>query len=282
MRGFSYTTRAIFSFIHFIERRLGAEFLYDKSRINYESLELLELFELVEKLRRIGIIRSYHRTPKLPDEPRTMGWGIEYAIEDNQYHQAGGGSADDEPLALTKALAEAIERNAWFTFEDFKKITRAITADIAKKENFLNPESFSGYTKEQRRRDSRLSLSSSDQFTWVSGYSWTRKAPIWIPVQIVSGKRNFRAHSPSSGEPAIRASITTGIATHPVRIQALLSGALEVIERDAFMITWLNQLSPSRICFQYPCEHCKQNQAELIQQANLELLHAGLKRKFYH
>ena len=43
--------------------------------------------------------------------------------------------------------------------------------------------------------------------------------------------------------PHIRDSISTGLATGSTRLQAIENAALECIERDAIMITWLNELS---------------------------------------
>ena len=43
--------------------------------------------------------------------------------------------------------------------------------------------------------------------------------------------------------PHIRDSISTGLATGSTRLQAVENAALECIERDAIVITWLNQLS---------------------------------------
>jgi ribosomal protein S12 methylthiotransferase accessory factor len=44
-------------------------------------------------------------------------------------------------------------------------------------------------------------------------------------------------------EPLIRFPISTGLATGRTKVEALLGGVLEVIERDAFMIMWMNTLS---------------------------------------
>jgi ribosomal protein S12 methylthiotransferase accessory factor len=67
---------------------------------------------------------------------------------------------------------------------------------------------------------------------------------IYLPAQTVSAlstKEFFR------GEPLIRHRNTTGLATWPTKTGARLAGALEVIEREAYMIMWLNQLTLPRI-----------------------------------
>ncbi|MCX6790134.1 MAG: YcaO-like family protein [Candidatus Kaiserbacteria bacterium] len=216
----SLTAKAISSFVHFLEQRLGAEFVYDHATIRNESLDLVKILELAEILRSRGVIRSYARVPRLSDEPNIASWRAEYVIEGGKREGAGGSALDNDSLALTKTLAEAIERNIWFTHSDFSPSRRATLSEI-EREDFLHPESFVSYNDLERKNNPRLALKPSDSFHWVKGYSWTKEKSSWVPAQIISGHSALRAFSHS--------------------------GALEVIERDAYMITWLNQLSPPRI-----------------------------------
>lgn len=247
MRSSSRSSAAIASFVQFIEQRLGAAFVYDQAYTGYESLDLVPLLELAETLKSHGIIRSYDRGPALPDEPRIAYWRAEYAKGDGKYERSGGNTLDNQALALTKALAEAVERHIWFTSDTFAPLRVATLFDMGKNAAFLHPNRFAGFSAEQRTQNPRLPISSTDTFTWVKGHSWTQNKPVWVPAQTVSGHKKLQAFSPSSGEPAIRASITTGLATHPDRTQAILSGALEAIERDAYIITWFNQIAAPRV-----------------------------------
>lgn len=247
----SSTSRAILAFVNFIEKRLGAEFVYDLARIRYEPLTLVPLLNLAEKLRALGVIQSYGRKRSgisgFPDEPKVSHWYAKYATSTDAYNWSGGSSLEHDELALVKTLAEAIERNAWYRHDTFPRIRSASINDLKDSDDFLYPQSFVGFTKHQRDTISRLRFDSNTSFKWVRGHSWTRNRPVWVPAQIVSGKEGLKAFSKSSHEPVIRTSITTGLATHPNRKSALLLGAFECIERDAFMITWLNQLTPPRV-----------------------------------
>lgn len=240
------SAQMIVSFIRFLERRLGAQFVYDGARIGYASPELIDLFELAETLRRRGVIHSYGKKSKLADEPPFAHW---YAIVANEERNLAAGSfPDNERLAFASALAEAIERYVWFESTDQFPTLRSATVDVmAKSGDAILPERFAGYSPAQRKENPRLQWGAESRFAWVKGYSWTQERPVWMPVQIVSGHKKLRAFSKLSAEPAIRASITTGLATHPERINALLGGALEIIERDAYSIMWLNQLSLPRL-----------------------------------
>jgi len=245
LHGSSRSAEAVASFIRFLERRLGAEFVYDQARIGYTPFELIELLELAETLRARDIIRSYGRNPDLPDEPRVAHWYTEYVAEGHK--KSAGSSLDDEPLALTKALSEALERHLWYEHDQFASLRSAPLSVMEREEAILHPMRFAGFSGSQRKQHPRLAFSSTDSFLWVKGYSWVGEKSVWVPAQIVSGHTKLRAFSPSSQEPVIRSSITTGLATHPLRTNALLSGALEVIERDAYSITWMNQLTPPRM-----------------------------------
>jgi ribosomal protein S12 methylthiotransferase accessory factor len=245
-RNSSFATRSIISFIHFLEQRLGAEFVYDATNIGYESSNMAGVFELAEALRAQGVISLYGRHTSLPDEPRIAYWFAKYGIKGDR--RATGSSVDDNRLAFTIALAEAIERYVWFECTDqFLDLRNATVSEITKNKEALSPERFVGYSDFQRENNPQLHYKPSDVFAWVEGYSWTKEKSSWVPAQIVSGHKTLLAGKPPRMEPAIRQAITTGIAVHPKRINALLSGALEVIERDAYIIMWLNQLSLTRI-----------------------------------
>lgn len=74
-----------------------------------------------------------------------------------------------------------------------------------------------------------------------------------LPAQAVSGVRGLRV-ADGRNEPLIRPGTTTGLATWSTKEGAQLRGMLEIIERDAYMITWLNQLIVPRIRLRSICE----------------------------
>jgi len=245
LHGNSGITASIESFVRFMEKRLGASFVYDASRIPFGRSDLVELFEIAEKLRAAGVIRTYLKTYGFPDEPRLYQWHATCATPNR--HIAGGVSIEDDRAALTATLAESLERYVWLEMTDyFEEPRRATAGEALTNGNTLDPERFAGYSNAQRRAHKRFTLSKQAAYLWTRGYSWTSKRPVWVPAQVVSGKYGGSNFCGQAVEPIIIAPITTGLATGPTREFALLNGALEVIERDAFMITWLNQLTPHR------------------------------------
>lgn len=243
LHGTSLWARSIATLAQLIERRTGGHVLYDGQRIPFEKEDLLDLFEVAETLKAAGVIEGYGAQHRLADEPKMRQWRVDISRD----RLAGGCSVDNERLALTAALAEGLERYLWFSATDyFRSPTYATDAEIGSRGRAVHVRSFESFTDEQRNADAKLKLSDSARYLWVRGYSHTAAAKTWVPAQTISGKHgaeNFR----NGGEPVIVTPITTGLATGPTREFALLNGALEIIERDAFMITWLNQLTPPRI-----------------------------------
>lgn len=77
---------------------------------------------------------------------------------------------------------------------------------------------------------------------WVPARSLVTNQEIWVPAQTV-----FLAYKPRQAEPLICPPSSNGLATGPTLPEAILRSACEVIERDAFMITWLNRLPCQRV-----------------------------------
>jgi ribosomal protein S12 methylthiotransferase accessory factor len=75
------------------------------------------------------------------------------------------------------------------------------------------------------------------EMAWSWGYNLTRNKPVLVPATAVS----YGSDDELLGE------TSSGVAAHSSRGGALLNAALELIERDAFMIHWLQMLSPPLI-----------------------------------
>lgn len=73
---------------------------------------------------------------------------------------------------------------------------------------------------------------------WVHGYSLTHDRPVLVPRCVAS-------YGPPGGDLVDECS--SGVAARTSLGEAVLRGMFEMVERDAFMITWLNRLSPPLI-----------------------------------
>jgi len=73
---------------------------------------------------------------------------------------------------------------------------------------------------------------------WVRGFSLPGGEAAFLPVQLV-----YLTWQRVPGEAAIGYATSSGLACGPTQAEAVLAGLLELIERDAFVLTWANRLS---------------------------------------
>lgn len=74
---------------------------------------------------------------------------------------------------------------------------------------------------------------------WVWGFSFTRGEPILIPQAYAY----YRAHATDRNDPSFAYEISNGCALGSCLEEAILYGILEVVERDAFLMTWYARLA---------------------------------------
>lgn len=242
--------RAVASFLKFIEKKLNVSVIKNL-RGTTQGGSLTAPLQLAKLLREEGVIKNIGRFPDLPDEPRTKSW---YAIcNDPAHHHVAGMSYENNADALYAALAEGLERYLWFTQNDyFVKPTRTTTAGIRETGACIAPEEFAGFSEEQRAPTPQRILRPDDEYVWIQGTSLLTGTPVYVPAQTVSrvGLKDPRG---TGKEPLIRQPTTNGLATWPTKTGARLAGANEVIEREAYMIMWLNQMTLPRISLESLC-----------------------------
>jgi ribosomal protein S12 methylthiotransferase accessory factor len=205
------------------------------------------LFEVVDCLvdERVGIIRHVFearrdaRAPKLfcfyavASDTKALGFQKNYA-------DAAGASAD-RAEAMAKAIGEAVERYCAAIYDGeelpFSSYNSAVFPCIA-------PEQFALYSQKQYAdgcfpyrpftRDTAIRWRSSIDL--LTGGTW------YVPAAMV-----YVPYIYQEGETPIVQPISTGLACHGSEAEASISGMCEVIERDAFTITWQAKLSPPQL-----------------------------------
>ncbi len=240
--------RSMEAFFAFLERKTGTTILFDRRRFPFGRADLAEVHRIASLMHGAKIIDSYNRLASLlPDEPPIKSWTCRLAnknIGDEKF--TGGASVDNDSDALYAALAEALERYLWYTQTDyFVKPIRTTTVGIARRGRYIPPERFMGFSAEQRALDPKLTLAPDATYLWIQGTSLQSGKKVYVPAQVVSAAA--RSREKSHREPLIKMVTTIGLATWPEQNEARLRGALECIERDAYTILWLNQLTLPRI-----------------------------------
>jgi ribosomal protein S12 methylthiotransferase accessory factor len=259
----SVKNRAMGSLVRYIEKKLGVTFYIPSPFRGLVSESLVDLFALAKKLEKGRILKSLGQAHSLPDEPPLFAWIANLHREFEGEANASGAHPNSHRAALTATLAESVERYVWFEETDyFDSPTFSTTASIASRGRYIDPKMVAGPSATARTTKG-LHIEDSSVFKWIRGYSWTAKKPLWLPAQLISGSRKEFYERAARKEPLIRSVSTNGLATRQTREGAVLYGVLELIERDAFMIMWLNQLTLPRFDID---DLCAQNAslAELV------------------
>ncbi|WKR20243.1 YcaO-like family protein [Actinomyces israelii] len=148
----------------------------------------------------------------------------------------GAGGAIDADLARHIAIVESLERYSSCSWEAEELIwdTPAGLGDAA-----IGPERWPACSPTELA-DPQCGLIPSDPripLRWVRGWSLTRGREVFVPAVLVYLK--FPVRSPS--ERFINM-VSTGTTAHSDLREAVLGGLLEVVERDAIALTWLQRL----------------------------------------
>jgi len=156
----------------------------------------------------------------------------------------GSGLAQSFRSSHTIAILEALER--YCSFLPRRKRSVVYGSYQALHGQAINPEQFGLYTEEQLQSISQerpgshhvRSYSPDMPFYWVWGYSLMRQQPVLIPEQIAY----YGAQTMRPEHEQFMVETSNGCAVGSSLEEAVMHGLCEVIERDAFFLTWYARL----------------------------------------
>ena len=195
-----------------------------------------------------GIVRWVSDIPLDPGEPEIFNYSSKMC-DSKKYFPVGcydrnGGAGLTREAAYRAALGEAIERYCCSVyFHDEMLLGPA--QDVAKNARVFGPDQMALFHPNQHSRIRYPVYTEDLALCWTSGYSLTRREPVLVPACVT-----YIPYYPfyrDRGEQTVGPSITTGQASAFSYRDAALRGVYEIVERDAFMITWLNRLAVPRI-----------------------------------
>lgn len=235
------------TFFEVLSKSLGTELLLRVPKnLQGTHFSLFKNLTLIEDLRTSKLVEKVGFLPNFPDEPPI------HRVHAQGRGSGGGSHFLDPDRALWSALGECIERSLWFESEEWyaNKVKFYSSSELSDKKLDLN--SLSGFSDEQKQSNSLLQSNKQTSLGWIQTKELVYGEDVWVPTQLLSAayaKKSQKSPArPENPEPLLRPSVTTGLATSSDSLEeALLYGALEAIERDAFMISWLNRLSPPRL-----------------------------------
>ncbi|HEY0384227.1 MAG TPA: YcaO-like family protein [Candidatus Elarobacter sp.] len=174
----------------------------------------------------------FHHVCSLTTDTRAL-----LGVEANKIN---GGIAPSADAALAAAIGESAERYA-AAHVPAERCTLASAADLG--ERAVDPASF-GLFADVQYADPAFPFARFDSQTrvrWVEGHALDDGRSVRLPAQLV-----YLA-PPGAGETAISYSTSSGLACGATLEEAILGGLLELVERDAFLVTWCGRLRLPRV-----------------------------------
>jgi ribosomal protein S12 methylthiotransferase accessory factor len=153
---------------------------------------------------------------------------------------AWAGNATTYAGAQLVGLCEAFERHAGVTPRGERKVVVGSLGEL--RDGALDPRDCGLYDVEFYAAHREVEPFSDElRIRWVTGYSLTEARPILVPAQLA-----YYGTLPA-GESRFVFESSNGCATGTCLEEAIFFGMLEVIERDAFLMQWLAELSPVQV-----------------------------------
>lgn len=189
-----------------------------------------------------GVVCTLGETLAAPDEMRLVSIGCELAeglpTIGSTLESYTGSEHWDREAAEAAAIGEAIERYSGSHVPE-ERLVLACADELGP--DAVDPERFALFSPEQQagpgfpfrpfRRKTVVS--------WVEGFALPGGERALLPAQLVY--MPWRRRAPD--ETRIGHATSSGLACGATLEEAVLTGLLEVVERDAFMLVWHNRLS---------------------------------------
>lgn len=146
------------------------------------------------------------------------------------------GAGKNEQEAIAKCLAEAIERYCGYFSPYWKELIYASYQEI--EDEAIEPERFALFSESQYKTPEFYfkPFTRKTKIHWVRGRELSSGKNCWLPAQLCFLSQFLFP------ETRIGYASSNGLASGLGYEDAVERAISEVIERDAFMITWLNQL----------------------------------------
>lgn len=156
--------------------------------------------------------------------------------------RVGSGSGSSRESARAAALGEAVERYSASCPPSAADLVAGTARELG--DEAVDPARFALFGPAQYADQGfpYAPFADTTHVLWTRGWALPGGEPALLPAQLVYLSD---AYGP---EPVrIASSTSNGLACHATPEEALLSGLLELVERDAFMIAWSNRLSLPRL-----------------------------------
>lgn len=154
----------------------------------------------------------------------------------------GHGFGKDLNDNFSKAIGEVLERYFLTLYHKRKLIRGSVQSLGRKKTPVLDLNLLSGFSDKQKETNPRLQFDEKSVFYWEKVKQISAGETVWAPAQLV-----YWNYAQSEFEPYLVEGNTNGAGGWFTQEGAILSGLYELIQRDGFLIYWLNKLTPQSI-----------------------------------
>ncbi|HWB23280.1 MAG TPA: YcaO-like family protein [Gaiellaceae bacterium] len=190
-----------------------------------------------------GIVRSLEECLHFPCEPPLFRFACEVGRGDSVLggqldHLSGiGGAGLTRTDAASAAIGEALERYSG-TFVPRGQLVVASARELG--DEAVDPARFALFADDQYATPGFpfARFTAETRVPWIRAVAVASGRPAWLPAELV-----FLGDPVSEGAARIGYATSSGMACGETTERALLGGLCELLERDAFMITWANSLS---------------------------------------
>ena len=172
-----------------------------------------------------------------------------------------GGKGFEPVSSFLSSLGESVERmSGAFAFfkEDLETCAGSYNSLQQAGQNAIAPEALPLFADEQYAAADFFfqPFTGDTEFNWVKGRHLISQEDIWIPLQLM-----LLFYLPSVEEARIGYSSSSGMASHIDKALAIVAGIMEIIERDALMLSWYANIPLCRVEVDRPFSSKKANRA---------------------
>lgn len=208
--------------------------------------------KVLRYLQERGIIGEMRALPLYNDEPWMYYFLIESPLDTSQtdgnklrYLSYTFGASRDLHKAISKVIGEFLERYPLLLYRTGDFLRASPVALRRKKIPFIDPAVLSVFSDEQKQNNFHLRFDDVSHFYWVEGKALAGDRRVLLPAQTVFW--NYSSVHREFFEPRLREFNTNGASGHFTLDEALLGGIYEIIQRDGFLIYWLNHHAPPQV-----------------------------------
>lgn len=220
---------------------------------DYEAQRALRIISTLLRTKHLKGSRIYRTNH--PDEPLSYITILQISDDESGIIGWDGKSVHlfDQAKTFWPALGEALERScSIYPYYPKKSVIESSYSALQRPK--INIFDIAGPTDEHRalgNAEYELTYDTHSTFSWIPTKELTTNTTLYAPLQWFSfsyvNEKLKKNTQQQNAEPMLTTPITTGAAAGQTVHDAILGGLLEVIERDAFIIYWLNQLQAERI-----------------------------------